>query len=163
MAYTRGQRSWFLRVYSQTSGYPMCHFPIYSEECGWGYCGSTSNLHVHHVIPQRFFRLFVGDNPNTSDNGILLCAKHHVGKGYKGSLDWRNEVVYVVHPDIAWAFQHYNTLKREAFDKVFKGRDEIAGKGKTYWNTDWDKALKEIASTLIDKYKAEHREDPFPD
>lgn len=77
----------------------------------------------------------------------------HIGKGYHGSLDWRNDVVPVIHTDMAWAFQHYRDSEGEAIDRVFEGRVKRTDRKEKYWNTDWDEQLAEIAERIAGRYE----------
>ena len=155
--YTQKQREWFHRVYNDE-----CHFPLYSERLGWYLCRSGHDLQVHHVFPQGMWKVERHTDPNLASNGILLCARHHVGREYYGTLDWYNEVVEVVHPDITWALRQYGTLGKEAFNRVFQGRHDLEAHLQTYWNTDWDRALEMVVEETVPKYIHNHPEDPFP-
>jgi hypothetical protein len=156
------QREWAKRAYAQ-DGEVVCHFPVYSEDCGWGICGSDRSIQIHHIVPKRLFSFIFGTNPNVPLNLVPLCAYHHIGKRYMGSLNWREDVVPVVHPDIAWALRNYADSKGASFDEVFEGREDRVKRGLTYHNFDWDGALKEIAETIVWRYIVENPDDPFPD
>ena len=166
MALTKGQLAWARRVYSQ-QGVLTCHFPLYTEKKGWHYCGSREEIQIHHVKPQGFIkRLWVklmgGDgNPDYPLNLIACCKKHHLGKGYRGTLDHYNDVVPVIHTDMAYAYQRYGE-EPGIFDKVFQGRVTRTERGETYWNTDWDEALVMIAEKVVWDYILKHPNDPWP-
>lgn len=161
MALTQKQLEWSRRVYSQ-SGALICHFPLYSEERGWYICGSTRAVHIHHIQPQGWVRRILGRDPDFPTNLIATCAFHHVGRGYRGSLDHYNDVVYVVHTDAAWAYRRYRK-DSESFEKVFAGRGTRTDKGQGYWNDDFDRDLQEIADRIVGRYLTERRDDPWPE
>jgi hypothetical protein len=160
MALTKAQLNWARRVYSP-QGVLFCHFPVYSEKYGWGFCGSRKKVHIHHVLPQGHCKRVLNINPDFARNLIAICELHHVGRGYKGSLDHHNEYVEVIHTDMSWAFRQYAKLGRDAFNKVFEGRKFLSAKGDSYWNTDFDEALAEIAREIVTRYLFTHS-DPFP-
>lgn len=132
----------------------------YNEREGWykgGYCqergGDCTDLHVHHIDPQRNGG---GDEPN---NLITLYACEHVGVCKQARLipelaipvlDRRpNKYVdpdkaFVVHPDITEAFMGYDGTG-DYFKKVFADRDERVRNGEYYWNTDHDEQFRETA------------------
>lgn len=161
MALTHKQLLWARRVYT-VNGYLRCHFPIYSERKGWIICGSTDSVQIHHCKPQGWVRRILGSNPDYPENLIAICAFHHVGRGYGGSLDWHNSVVSVIHPDMVWALRRYKK-DPTSFDTVFAGRIQQTAKNQTYWNTDFDEALEDIAQRIVHKYLLEHPKDPFPE
>lgn len=134
---------------------------MYSEEQGWYICGNNERLQIHHVVPQGYWVYQRHTNPNLASNGIALCILHHIGTGYKDSLDWHEEVVPIIHPDIEWARRRYDGTAKY-YQQVFDGRDEVTQKGQTYWNTDWDSALEMIVDETVGRYMYEHPEDKFP-
>lgn len=137
---------------------------MYSERKGWYYCGSTDHIQLHHIKTQGFVKrilkgLFNNGNPDVPTNIIPLCKRNHVGYGYKGSLDHHNDLVDVVHTDMAWAYRQYSKQGREAFNKVFAGREKFVTE---YHNTDWDIAMQATADRIVGSYLIAHPNDPFP-
>lgn len=132
----------------------------YNEKEGWykgGYCqergGDCTDLHVHHIDPQRNGG---GDEPN---NLITLYACEHVGVCKQARLipalaiptiDRKpNKYVdpdkaFVVHPDITETFMGYDGTG-DYFKKVFADRDERVKNGEYYWNTDHDDQFRQTA------------------
>jgi len=183
---TKNQREWVKRAgalywhtrilgkdpekYHQHNNKAKCLFPVYKVD-QWGDelacpCGG-SDIHIHHIIPKRYAfeteGLLVDNDPRLL---IPLCTGHHIGDGYKGSLDWHNDIVPVVHPDIAWAKRNYRGKEKPtSFDKVFEGRGQRVEQNLTYWNTDFDQHLLAIAdemywlylNTTGDSYPINHK------
>ncbi len=154
MALTAKQRQWARGVYS-TFGIPRCFFPLYSEAKGWFYCGSMKSIQIHHIKPQGWCLRILKIDPDYPQNLIAICAYHHIGKGYHGSLDWRNDYVPVIHTDMAWAFQHYRDSEGDAINRVFAGRVARTDRGDIYWNTDHDDQLEEIAERMVSNHNIE--------
>src|SRR3989304_3508914 len=160
MALTKKQLEWARRVYSP-KGVLFCHFPIYTEKQGWGYCGSTIKIEINHVKPQGWTKRILKKNPDYPTNLVAICKFHHVGWGYQGTLDWENEVVFVIHTDTALAYRQYRD-NRSAFEEVFADREVATDRKEKYWNTDWDSTLTRIAHQCVSRYLYEHPRDPFP-
>lgn len=159
---TRKQLEWARRVFSFEHGDLVCHFPKFQGD-GYSLCLSTWKIQVHHIKPKGFWRtegLFT--DPDVPSNLIALCSDCHVGRRYKGTLNMREHVVPVVHPDMAWAYREYDNQGREGFEKVFAARDERTKEGKMYWNTFWDGLLQEIADRVVSNYVYHHPHDKFP-
>lgn len=132
----------------------------YNEKEGWykgGYCrergGDCTDLHIHHIDPQRNGG---GDEPN---NLITLYACEHVGickqnrivpevalhiEGKKQGKFVDPERAFVVHPDITRAFLGYDGTD-DYFKKIFHDRDERVKNGEYYWNTDHDEQFARTA------------------
>lgn len=130
----------------------------YSEERGWfteGYCGAMSehctDLHVHHINPQRNGGGDVPENLATvfACEHIGVCKQRCLPDNVSLSTPARNKYVnperaFVIHPDITDAFMGYDGSK-DYFKTVFKTRDELLAKGEVYWNTDHDRQLLDTA------------------
>lgn len=159
MALSNKQKAWFYRVYEH-----KCYFPMYSEKRGFHACGSTFKVELHHLAPQGFVKrvlkgLFNNGNPDVPTNILPICKRQHVGYRYGGSLDHQNDLVDVIHTDAAWAYRQYSKQGKEAFNKVFSGRESFTT---PYWNTDWDVAMQQIADRIVGAYLIAHPNDPFP-
>ena len=161
MALNKAQREWAHRAYT-LNGVVRCHFPVYSEARGWGICGSTNRIEVHHVICQGWFKRILRGNPDFPQNLMCVCRAHHVGDGYKGSLDHHNDFVPVLHPDLAWGLRNYGKSGKKSLQQVFDGRVKRTDNAQPYWNTDFD-FLIEWAKVFVWKYIVTHPEDPFPE
>lgn len=164
MAFTKKQVEWFHRAYGH-----QCRFKVYTERRGWEYCGIQHGLQVHHIKPQRFYQVLFNQEVDYALNGILLCSDHHIGKYYRGELDYHNNMVPVVHPDTAWAYQHYHSSGKTSYSKMIARRNKILESDlesliyEEYWNTDWDAMMQEVADEMINLYIIQHGvDDPFP-
>lgn len=127
-------------------------------------CGG-SDIHIHHISSKRYAyqnHYYYLDNDPTML--IPVCASHHIGDGYRGSLDWRNEVVPVIHPDIAWAKRNYKgkDSRPTTFDLVFEGRDQRTQQYLEFWNTDYDNYLYGIAQDVYFNYIMHFPDNPYP-
>lgn len=114
-----------------------CQFPIYDEEKGWRFCGSTDRVQVHHISPQRWSEFFMLEaDCNEFANLITLCFYHHQSE---------------IHPDMIEARHNYGIQKSRGIEKpnsyqqVFNNRDELIREGETYWNTDYDEFFSQRA------------------
>lgn len=166
MALNKAQLAFMRAVYSPR-GTLFCHFPVYTEARGFHFCGSTKGVQIHHIQPKGFLARVFGwglERIDTPKNLVAICQYHHVGRGYKGSLDHHNEVVFVIHTDMAWAYQQYGKQGRKSFDLVFTGRDKRTENNppQIYWNPQWDEALTNIAEIACSKYFAEHPDLKYP-
>ena len=153
---TKKQVDWMRRVYQG-----FCHFPIYTEARGYVYCGSGFRIQVHHIISQGFAKYVLRLDPDTMGNLVLLCSYHHIGRGYDGTLDFHENYVPVVHPDIAWAFRMYPKMGRRAFAQVFDERRERMAQGLIYHNPDFDEAFRQINQLVMQKH-FQNGGDKFP-
>jgi hypothetical protein len=144
------QVKWWRRVF------PFCHYPVYSNDEGWNYCGTQipdvepnvvhKYFQIHHIFPKRYATQAVpqiyGQHLlyNEHWNGIGLCVKHHNGRGYSGNLKWRDawpdNFVPVVHPDVAHTYRTYGILssvgelgEAKPFDDMFNGRERRIKEG----------------------------------
>ncbi|MCX7955963.1 MAG: hypothetical protein N2593_02580 [Patescibacteria group bacterium] len=100
----------------------ICQFPDPHNCCG-GLDRSIKerNLHVHHIIPQRYAK-YLDIDPDFLENGITLCRNAHM----------------IIHPDMK---QIRN--KREFFN-VINEREGKLKKGEIYWNSTWDSLFHDI-------------------
>ena len=94
-------------------------------------------------------------------NLILLCSYHHIGRCYDGTLDFHENYVPVVHPDIAWAFRMYPKMGRRAFAQVFDERRERMAQGLIYHNPDFDEAFRQINQLVMQRH-FQNGGDKFP-
>lgn len=163
---TKKQRDWARRVYDRDGdGLAECFWLLYSEKRGWYFCESRSckkNIQIHHIIPQGFSKRVLESDPDRPRNLIAIGAHHHIGLGYGGALDWRNELVPVIHPDMEYARRNYRSMGKRSYEMVFAGRRTQTSKYDTYWNTDFDSMLQQIAEEWVGKYLSLHPDDPFP-
>lgn len=155
--YSYKQRKWFHRVYGS-----KCHFPTYSEEKGWGVCGSEKSIQIHHIKPQGWEKRVEHADPDRMYNGIAVCKNCHVGHAGLPTLDCQNEVVECIHPDMEWARRNYGKTDKQSYLKVFSRRRDLTGNSEVYWNQDFDDALQETAYYAITNYLSENPEDAFP-
>lgn len=162
---TKLQREWVRRCYSDENGVARCHFPVWKGD-KWEYCWSDDSPQANHIIPQGYAHdyLYWSDTQiNNPYNLIINCSNHHIGNGYNGSLDWRNEVVPVYHPDNVWARKNYHgTEKPTSYDILFSGRHQRVIRGETYWNTDWTEHMLDIARIIVDRYISNNPDDKWP-
>lgn len=161
MALTKKQKDWCKRVWNPY----FCYFPMYSERRGFYYCGSTSKVELHHIQPQGFLKRVLGWNPDFALNIVPCCSMHHVGKGYKGTLDHHNELVPVIHTDMAYGLRNYGRDGKEGLNKIFAGREKRTDSNppQKYWNDDWSIFLQNTCNEIVGRYLREHPEDPFPE
>ena len=175
---TKKQRDWVIRawdrVFEETrpaEGLHICAFPVERDERvvlhGW-----EERVQVHHIVPKGYAKNVLGWDDakiNSPTNLIPLCEEHHIGRGWDGSLDWRNDLVPVVHPDMEWARRKYQGKEKKptSYDFVFEGRSERMANGETYWNTDFDWPLAEKAREVVQRYRnillENGEEDPWPE
>ena len=95
--FTQKQRLWFLERDGN-----RCMW--YDKILGvWVRCKGNTELQIHHIVPRGWARENMGlDFPvNSSDNGITLCRKHHVGwymgHQYKNCVHTDNEATRIAY------------------------------------------------------------------
>lgn len=163
---TRRQREWVRRCYSDEDGVPRCHFPVWTGD-KWDLCWSAVKPEANHIIPQGYAKHVLFWRPEQIDNPynlIINCAYHHTGSGYHGTLDWRDEVVPVFHPDNIWAKRHYKGKEKPtSYDILFDARKRQVELGATYWNFDWTEHLLDIARLRVEWYFRDNSDDPWPE
>jgi hypothetical protein len=150
--FTKLQRDW---VHERDE--TRCQMPILvigkNGERYWSRCGYDKkvNLHVHHLVPRRWASTWIhgGWNVNQSSNAIVLCAKHHVGRGLKGQELLLNSL----HPDIEVARIQHAAGETDAFGTMFNRRKQLCDNGQPYWNTLWDFLLQRIANERTEAFK----------
>ena len=162
---TKKQRDWVKRCYSDENGVVRCHFPVWEGD-KWRLCGSPESPQANHVIPQGYARevlYWTQEQTNNPRNLIINCGYHHIGNGYNGTLEWRDEVVPVYHPDNVFARRRYKgKTKPTSYDIVFKARHGRVEQGESYWNLDWTEHLLEIAREKVEWYMRENPLDKWP-
>lgn len=162
---TKKQRDWIKRCYSDENGIVRCHFPVWEGD-KWRLCGSSENPQANHIIPQGYARevlFWTSLQTNNPYNLIINCARHHLGDGYNGTLEWREHVVPVYHPDNTYARRRYKgTVKPTSYDKVFAARHSRVERGETYWNVGWTDHLLQIAQECVGRYTQRHPLDKWP-
>jgi len=126
------QRDWF--IYRD-----KCRCSMYTfnkKEGVWSRCTEEKNLHAHHIRPRGFMsHHFTRDDKylNGPENGIILCAKHHIAKGAMPE-----ELLYCVHPDMNAAIERYRRGDLHAYTDLFMVRHQMNLSGIPYWNSCWD-------------------------
>jgi len=124
VAYSLEQKKWF-----HHRDQDRCQFPIWdSKRRQWRICGSTVELQVHHIIPQRFSIATRGCTLDIATNGILICLECHKK----------------IHKDLAQAFNAYHA-DQHSFSKMIHRRDERMKRGEIYWDSQYDLMLLRIA------------------
>jgi len=103
-------------------------------------------LQVHHIIPQRYAKEVGIENPDYPENGLTICEEAHVGEDG-------------IHTDIHAAKKAYGRNKN-AFQEVFKERQEKLRNKQTYWNTTWDRLMSVVAVRNTQKKKKQGWEFP---
>lgn len=146
---------------------PRCFFPVWDDEGGWCHCLSctdsgeyirsdSKSVELHHIWAKGHMSYSGCEDPDVPTNIIPICRRHHVLYGYSGSLNWRCQLVEGIHPDIEYARRNYRgNQKPTSYDKVFEGRKELIANGLTYWNTDFDSHLRQIAEEVHNTYVLE--------
>ena len=156
VGFTKRQREWFHRVYGH-----KCHFPIF-QNGGWDLSGLEKELQVHHYKPKRFYYDNIGVDPNIPENGILISAYHHIGKGYRGPLTWYETDVPIIHPDLEVDRRQYKRSDVHPYQTVMDRHREQSYKGLIYWNDSFDSVLEEIINETVPKYLKDNPEDQYP-
>lgn len=139
------QRLWVLR----RDGY-RCQGRDFNDKTGkWEQCEERSNLHVHHILAQRWMKTHLPHrDPHRPHNLITLCGpKHHNGENG-------------IHPDMYRALQDYRAGNKDAFEDRMKARQQLTEHGEVYWDTSRDWMLLRIARRLTAKYS---RGNPYPE
>ena len=168
------QREWVKRawdtVFDVPEGYHVCGFPIIKDE-GFYLHGFVKKIQVHHLVNRGYASHVLGLSQreiNNPLNLIPLCDIHHRGNGLK-ELDYRNEVVPAVHPDLEVARQGYTGSKHpSSYDFAFRNRQEMMKRGEEYHNPDFDQALLAKIEEVYYRYLQIQMElrgeyfDPFP-
>lgn len=76
MPLTKKQREWVLE---RNGG--KCQYCYKGDDGKWYMCGSTEDVEVHHILPEKFAEKNVkSTDPNRAGNLISICASHHTGK-----------------------------------------------------------------------------------
>lgn len=148
MGFTQSQKDWF----KQRDEF-KCRFPVKFHRKGYTTCNRESTkfapLHVHHVVPQRYSRVWLLWNDSQIDSelqGILLCPTHHV---------------QVIHMDIPLAKANF-FVDKKSFEKVFLLRNAKADLGEKYWNDAYDHILKKIIISRNERFLTSNRGYPYP-
>jgi len=171
---TRRQRDWVKRawdtVFHAPKGKHVCGFPVVKDE-GFYLHGFVDNVQIHHLMPRGYASHVLGWDEreiNSPFNLYPLCLKHHAGHGLT-ELDYKNEVVSAVHPDMEVARQGYTGKKHpNSYDFAFGDRTELMKRGEEYWNGDFDQSLLVKAEEVYYRYLQSQLElkgeyfDPFP-
>lgn len=137
VGFSSSQRAWFLEAYGH-----RCAF--YSKIRGkWLRCRNTDRLQLHHIYPRGFYRenMHPDFNVNGSQNGIILCEDHHVGK-------------FGVHPDTYRARLAYRGGDKNAFNEMMDIRKELNKAGIPYWNTCYDLMFIRTNQRFVGRYHA---------
>lgn len=131
--FTKAQRLWIM----ERDGH-QCAFMTYNAaEKKWVRCKNAAPLQVHHITPRGFYDYHLkgcGWDVNSPENGITLCAFHHVGE------DTREEdKPYVIHWDTRQARKAWRGKGSKSFEKMKENRMKLnQEQGRPYWNTRWD-------------------------
>jgi len=151
--FTKAQRTWILKRDKR-----RCSFMTYdAAQEEWVRCKNTKRLQVHHITPRGFYDCHLrgcGWDVNSPENGIMLCAFHHVGEG---TLDEHKP--YVIHWDTREAHRTYKGKGRgNSFERMKANRVEFnQKKGRPYWNTRWDWLFKLLVAVRNKNFRR-----PFP-
>lgn len=149
LAFTKKQREWYLRVFTNDHGFPQCAFQKYSERYGWYRCGNTKDLQIHHIIPDAWTRAQEPDrDPNaiSTTYGICLCKRCHTD---------------TIHPDIGEAIRNYysdpTAIKRAVGEHKY-----MAARGLVFWEDSYDQMMWDIAEQAVTRYMSLHPYDKYP-
>jgi len=127
-----------------------------AERREWVRCKNTAQLQVHHITPRGFYNQHLrgcGWDVNSPENGITLCAFHHVGEGTQNK-----DKPYVIHWDVRLARRAYRGKGSKSFEKMKARRMELNQKyGRPYWNTRWDWLFELLVRERNKKFRR-----PFP-
>lgn len=136
------QREWFL----ERDGHRCQH--RHFNGLKWVQCPVTTGLQVHHIIPRGWAIMHLPPSfpINGANNGITLCAFHHVGKSS-------------VHNDTFVAQEAYRQGDKEAYSKMRQRRKELNLQGVPYWNPQWDWMFNRIVKKLNVSFL---RKNPYP-
>lgn len=146
LGFTLGQRRYIRERDGNTC--QLCGHPLHE-----GIACDTTHLEVDHIIPQRFARDDLGmseEEINSPLNGLTICRNIH--RGHPDSK----------HPDAHKAWWDYSNGVKDAFQKVFKKRDEEVEDGENYWNGEFDAPESEIAVQNTVVYQRNHPDRKFP-
>lgn len=150
----------YQRVYGLDEGVKVCAFPMEKDD-GFGGTrlfmhGVVEKVQIHHIVSKRYAREYLGwdlHDINSPYNLIPICPHHHItdkANRYQ-DFDMWNELVEVLHPDMATAFREYDGTP-ESFKKVFARRNELTEQGVPYWNDFYTRLLLEKAEYVYNQY-----------
>ncbi len=149
LAFTKKQRDWWLRVYSNSRGIPQCGFVEYDERHGFHRCHSTEPLQVHHIIPDAWTRAQTPEkDPNDINTtyGIALCKYHHIE---------------IIHPDIGQAMRDY-WKDPDAISKAVAEHKTLAQQGIIFWDDTYDQLMTRTAIKRVSDYLRMRPYDTYP-
>ncbi len=153
---TKKQREWIVRAWQRVYGIDgkVCGFPVIRNERFYLH-GKVAKVQVHHIVPRGWASFVLGwteQQINSPLNLIPLCEKHHIARGVRG-LDYLNEVVPAIHPDMEIARRGYTGKEHPtSYDFAFENRAKMMERREPYWNTDWDNALRDKAEETYYRY-----------
>ncbi len=138
-AFTPEQRFWF-----HERDEHQCQFPVDYSDKSYVPCGSSKNIQIHHLKPQRWSKYHgkTEDEIDCPENGISLCEAHHQG---------------VIHNDMLAAKLAYGKNK-DSYKKAFAKRNELVEQELPYWNTAYDEVMERIINARNRMF-----EKPFPE
>jgi len=150
------QRRWVKRAWSSVYGIEgaVCGFPVEKNE-GLYLHGKVDKIEVHHIVNRGYASFVLGwdiDKINSPFNLYPLCITHHRAKGLR-ELDYKNELVSAVHPDMEVARRGYTGREHPtSFDFAFEDRRETMRRYEEYHNPDWDRAMIGKAEEVYYRY-----------
>lgn len=146
--FTKAQRRWIL----ERDGH-QCSFKTFLEGKGWVRCPNRTRLQVHHITPRGYYAFHLlgcGWDVNSPENGVTLCAFHHIGEGAQNK-----DKPYVIHWDVRLARRNYRGKgPNNSFEKMKVRRMELNQKyGRPYWNTRWDGLFRLVATERNKRFR----------
>ncbi|MEK9179968.1 MAG: HNH endonuclease signature motif containing protein [Patescibacteria group bacterium] len=130
---TKSQRLWIL----ERDGHQCCFMTYNAGTKKWERCRNKTHLQVHHIAPRGYYDAHYkgcGWDVNSPENGITLCAFHHVGDGAQNT-----DKPYVIHWDTRQAKRYYRGKGSKSFENMRQRRVKLNRElGRPYWNTRWD-------------------------
>lgn len=131
-----------------------CQF-WYVQQGKWVRCKNTV-IEVHHVVPRYWASVHYPKTYaiNGMNQGVCICPTHHVGAG----ISTRNGI-YVLHPDNITARLDYQNGDKQAYQKMFKAREDLTRRGIPYWCTTWDAMLLRVIQKANGRFARNH---PYP-
>lgn len=155
---TKKQREWVKRawqeVYGLDEGMAICGFPIIKDG-RFILHGKVEKTQIHHIVPRGWASAVLGWDErqvNSPLNLYPLCETHHLARGLR-ELDYYNNVVPAIHPDMEMARKGYMGKNHPtSYDFAFQNREEMMARFEEYWNDDWTQGLLKKAEEVYYRY-----------
>jgi hypothetical protein len=112
-------------------------------------CCQKKELHAHHIKPRHWAYERLGWTPeevNSPENGIILCAMHHVG---------------LVHYDYGVMAKYMYRYNDQSYRVIATWHTALLKQGVEYWWKMWDNTFKIIARTRTRDYLYSQKDLPL--